>query len=152
MSVTVRDNIVINRPVEEVWAYLEDSTSDAEWRRPSLKRLERLGAGPIGPGIRYQGVVAIGPRQYPYMNELTEYEPPDRLAWKAISSKGWMIGSKGSYTLEREGSRTRMRFEITLEPNTFLGRLTQPLVRAMGPRSLGPILKQLKEGVERQRS
>jgi uncharacterized protein YndB with AHSA1/START domain len=152
MPVTVRDSIVIDRPVEEVWAYLEDPTHDSEWRRPALKRLERLGAGPVGPGTRYQGVVAIGPRQYPYSNEVTEYEPPTRVAWKGISSTGWMIGSKGSYSLERVDGRTRMNFEITVEPNTSLGLLAQALVRAMGPRSLGPILKQLKQAVERQGS
>ena len=152
MSVTVRDNIIIDRPLEEVWAYLVDSAHDTEWRRPSLKRLELLGAGPIGPGTQYEGVVAIGPKQYPYTNELTQYDPPTQLAWKAISSTGWMIGSKGSYSLERDDSRTRMKFEITLEPNTLLGRLVQPLVRAMGPRSLGPILKQLKQAVERKPS
>jgi uncharacterized protein YndB with AHSA1/START domain len=152
MPVTVRDKIIIDRPVEEVWAYLGDSAHDTEWRRPTLKRLEGLGDGPIGPGTRYQGVVAIGPKQYPYENELTQYAPPTRLAWKAISTTGWMIGSEGSYSLERDDSRTRMNFEITLEPNGVLGRLVQPLVRAMGPRSLGPILKQLKQAVERQRS
>jgi uncharacterized protein YndB with AHSA1/START domain len=150
MPVTVRDSIVIDRPLEEVWAYLEDSAHDIEWRRPALKRLERLGADPITPGTQYQGVVAIGPKQYPYTNELTQYEPPTRLAWKAISSTGWMIGSNGSYVLERDDSRTRMRFEITLEPNTLLGRLVQPVVRAMGPKSLGPILTQLKQSIERQ--
>lgn len=150
MPVTVRDKIIIDRPVEEVWAYLADSGHDSEWRRPSLKRLERLGSGAIGPGTRYQGVVGIGPKQYPYMNELTQYEPPTRLAWKAISSAGWMIGSRGSYTLEIDDSRTRMNFEITLEPNSFLGRLAEPVVRAMGRRSLGPILGQLKQAVEGQ--
>ena len=74
------------------------------------------------------------------------------MAWKAISSTGWLIGSSGSYALERADGRTRMKFEITLEPNTSLGRLVEPLVRAMGPRSLGPILKQLKQAVERQRA
>lgn len=37
-----------------------------------------------------------------------------------------------------------------LVPNKFLGWLIQPLVRAMGPRSVEPILRQLKEAVEHQ--
>jgi uncharacterized protein YndB with AHSA1/START domain len=100
MAVTARTSVVINRPVEAVWAYLDDHSNETEWRRPSLKKLEQVGKGPTGVGTRYEGVVAIGPLKFPYVNELTTYEPPRRVAWRAISSAGWLIGSSGSYTLE----------------------------------------------------
>lgn len=37
----VRTSIVIDRPIEEVWAYLDDHAHELEWHSPSLKRLER---------------------------------------------------------------------------------------------------------------
>ncbi len=147
----VRTTVVINRPIQEVWAYLDDHKNDLKWRRPSLKRLETLSPGPVGPGTRYEGVVAIGPKKYPYVTELTAYEPPHRVAWKGVSSAGWSIGRKGSYTLEAEGpDRTRVVHDITLEPQTTLGRLTAPFVGRMGSTMVMPLLKQLKEAVEQQ--
>jgi hypothetical protein len=94
-------------------------------------------------------VVAIGPKKYAYVSELTAYEPPHRVAWKGVSSAGWMIGRKGSYTLEAEGKdRTRVIHDITMEPQTTLGRLTAPLVGRMGGNMVMPLLKQLKAAIE----
>jgi hypothetical protein len=52
MAFTTRTSIVINKPVEAVWAYLDDHSNETGWRRPSLKRLEQIGARP-GVGTRY---------------------------------------------------------------------------------------------------
>jgi uncharacterized protein YndB with AHSA1/START domain len=150
MGLTARTSVVINRPVEEVWAYLNDHSNETEWRRPSLKKLEQVGTGPARPGTRYEGVIALGPIKAPYVNELTEYEPPHRLAWKAISSAGWIIGSSGSYTLEDENGHTRFTHEITLEPNNFAGKLVMPLVGASGSSTVMPLVKQLKEALEKK--
>ncbi len=152
MALTVRTSVVINRPIEAVWAYLNDHVHETEWRRPSLKRLDQVGQGPARVGTRYQGVIGIGPLKFPYVNELAAYEPPRRLAWKAISSAGWLIGSAGSYTLDDEYGRTRFTHEITLEPNNFAGRLAIPLVGAAGSNHVMPLAKQLKEALEKQAS
>ena len=146
--------IVIDRPIQDVWNYLDDHQNDRVWRRPNLKQLEQIGSGPVGAGTRFEGAVAaIGPKRYPYVNEITAYEPPQRVAWKAISSAGWVIGSEGSYTLEADGDRrTRMIFSITMEPITFAGKLVAPLMSPMGPNLVMPLLKQLKEALEKQRS
>ncbi len=145
MAFTARTGITIDRPVEEVWAYIDDPSHDVYWR--PVKNLKRTGSG---VGARYEGVVGVGPKDYPYVSEITHYEPPTRLAWKGISSAGWMIGSEGSYTLEQVGGGTRWTIELKLEPNTFLGRVVEPLGRAMGSRAFGSVPKRLKEAVERQ--
>jgi uncharacterized protein YndB with AHSA1/START domain len=150
MALTARTSVVINKPVEAVWAYLNDHSNEPEWRRPSLKTLEQVGSGPTGVGTRYKGVIAVGPIKAPYVNELTAFEPPYRVAWKAISSAGWLIGSSGSYTLEDENGRTRFTHEITVEPNNFGGRLVMPLVGASGSSMIMPLAKQLKQALEKQ--
>jgi uncharacterized protein YndB with AHSA1/START domain len=150
MALTARTSVVINRPIEAVWAYLNDHSNEARWRRPSLKHLEQLGNEPAGVGTRYQGVIGVGPLKSPYVNELTAYEPPRKLAWKAISSAGWLIGSSGSYTLEDENGRTRFTHEIKLEPNNFAGRLVMPVVGASGSSMVMPMIKQLKQELERK--
>jgi uncharacterized protein YndB with AHSA1/START domain len=145
----VRTSVVIDRPIEQVWAYLDDHDHELEWRAPSLKRLDQVGTGPPRVGTRYQGVIAVGPGDFPYVNELTRYEPPNRVSWKAVSSTGWVIGSSGSYVLDREGDRTRLTHEITLEPNNFAGRLVMPLVGAIGSRGVMSLLVKLKAEVEK---
>jgi uncharacterized membrane protein len=146
--------ITIDRPVQDVWDYLDDHRNDLVWRRPNTQKLEQVGTGPVVIGTRFEGVITvIGPKQYPYVNEITAYEPPNHVAWKAISSAGWVIGRKGSYTLEADGDRrTRMIFSITMEPITFAGKLVAPLMNPMGPNLIMPLLKQLKEALEQQRS
>ncbi len=133
----VRTSIVIDRPIERAWAYFDDHSHELEWRAPSLKRLEQVGTGPAGVGTRYEGVIALGSGDYPYVNELTRYEPPSRVSWKAVSSSGWVIGSTGSYILERDGNRTRLTHEI------------MPLLRAMGSRAVMPLLVKLKAEIEK---
>jgi hypothetical protein len=101
-------------------------------------------------GTRYKGVIGLGPLKSPYVNELTAYEPPRKLAWKAISSAGWLIGSSGSYTLEDENGRTRFTHEITLEPNNFAGRFVMPVVGGSGSSMVMPMIKQLKQELEKK--
>lgn len=145
----VRTTVIINRPIEKVWAYLDDHNNDLKWRRPSLKSLATVGTGAVGPGTKYEGVVAMGPMKFPYVSEITAYEPPNRVAWKGVSSAGWMIGREGSYTLEPEGQdRTIVTHEITMEPQTAMGRVVAPLVERTGSGLVMPLLKQLKEAVE----
>ena len=145
----VQTSIVIDRPIEQVWAYLDDHSHELDWRAPSLKRLNQVGTGPAGVGTRYEGVIHVGPGDYPYINELTRYEPPNRVSWKAISSAGWVIGSSGSYVLERDGNRTRLTHEINLEPNKPAGRVVMPLVGMLGSRGVMPMLVKLKGAVEK---
>jgi uncharacterized membrane protein len=144
----VQTTVIIDRPIQQVWAYLDDHNNDVKWRRPSLKSLTTVGTA-VGPGTRYEGVVAMGPMNFPYVSELTAYEPPHRVAWKGVSSAGWMIGREGSYTLEPEGNdRTKVTHEITMEPQTAMGSVVAPLVKRAGSRLVMPLLKQLKEAVE----
>jgi len=147
--VNVRTSVVIDGPIEKVWAYLDDHSHELDWRAPSLKRLEQVGTGSAGVGTRYEGVIALGPGEFPYVNELTRYEPPNRVSWKAVSSAGWVIGSSGSYILDKEGERTRLTHEIELKPNKFGGRLLMPLMGAMGSRGVMPMLVKLKAAVEK---
>jgi len=146
--------ITIDRPIRDVWNYLDDHHNDVVWRRPQLRKLEQVGTGPVRVGTRFEGaVVAIGPKEYPYMNEITAYEPPSRVAWKAISSAGWMIGREGSYELESDGDRrTTMVFSVTMEPIKLAGKLVAPLLSPMGSNLVMPLLKQLKEAVEKGQS
>lgn len=129
MAFTQTASILIDRPQDDVWAYLNDHSRDIEWR--PVKNVRPLGTGPLGPGTRFEGVVVIGGRKYPYVNELTEYRPPSRVAWKAVSTTGWWKGQEGSYVLTPEGGGTTLTYQLTYEPITRAGRVAEKLVSGL---------------------
>ena len=95
--------------------------------------------------------MGYGPFSFPYVSELTAYDPPRKLSWKAVSSAGWVIGSSGGYTLDSEGARTRFTHEITLEPNNFAGRVVMPLIGVSGSSLTMLLAKQLKAALEKEK-
>src|SRR2546421_12398134 len=103
----VKSSIVIDRPIEQVWAYLDDHANELEWRSPSLRRLHQVGNGPAGVGTRYGGGNPVGRREDPYVKELNLYETPTRVSWKASRSAGGGVGSTGSCHPGPGGGRTR---------------------------------------------
>ena len=153
MAFTQTASILIDRPQADVWEYLNDHSRDIEWRPVKVRP---VGTGPVGPGTRFEGEVLIGGRKYPYVNELTEYQPPSRMAWKAVSTTGWWRGQEGSYALMPEGGGTRLTYQLTYVPINLPGRVTAKLVSGLlkvgVPFGLPMLLKDIKKGVERQRS
>jgi len=92
----VQTSIVIDRPIEQVWAYLDDHTHELDWRSPSLKRLNQVGKDPVGVGTRYEGVINVGPGDYPYVNELTRYEPPNASPGRRSAPRVGLSGPQGA--------------------------------------------------------
>jgi uncharacterized membrane protein len=114
---------------EKIWEYFEEPEKELQWRGPEVVELERLDSGPIQVGSRYRGKTVIMGQTDNYTNELTEYEPYRKIAWKPVDSSAPMAGS-GSYTLEPAGDNAT-RFTITLEyrPMNFMGTLMQPMTK-----------------------
>ena len=139
--VRVSRTIEIDAPPEEIWEFIEDPDKEIQWRGPEVVELEKLGEGPIEPGTRYSGKTVIMGITDNYVNELTEYNPPHRVAWNYVESTGMMAGD-GHYELTPL-DENRTRFEITLEyhPMNLLGRLSQPLTPLMA----GPVLQRFAE-------
>jgi uncharacterized protein YndB with AHSA1/START domain len=140
-------SIVIDRPVERVWAWLNDEQHELIWRRPYLKELRRT--GPYAVGARFEGINSGGGRKDRFVDEVTEYQPPVRIAWKQITNVGTMPRT-GSYALERQDGRTKFTLEVEIAFNG-IARILEPPMSVISKIMLGPpLLKQLKEAVEKQ--
>lgn len=148
MTIQLRISTVINRPIQEVWSYLDDEANDPVWRRPYVKQVIRIETGPSKPGTRFQGIFPEGP----YQSEVTHYEPPVRMAWKFVSYPARPLKEReGSYLLSPEGQGTRMTLEVTADPFGLLGTVMSFPMSILLRTILGPqLLKQLKQGVEGQ--
>lgn len=106
MSNTIRREIVVSQPREQVWRAITDSVTLAEWMFPNDFE-PRIGHHftfqvPGNPKRNFDGLTVHC--------EVTECEPPSRLAF-SWSAGGPVVNTTVSFRLEPEGSGTRLFFE-----------------------------------------
>lgn len=72
MTFTIEESVTVERPVQEVFTFLDDDVERfASWRRPPWMELRRLTDGPVGAGSRYETSLRIlGIAQGPIVTEL----------------------------------------------------------------------------------
>jgi uncharacterized membrane protein len=99
--------IVIDRPVEQVFAFFTDPAYDRRWRR-HLKEISVQ--GPVGPGsIIHQVVNGPGGRGIPADIEVTVYEPSSRYAFKVTAGP---VRPTGEFRFVAAGDRTELTLSL----------------------------------------
>ncbi len=106
MSNTIRREILVPQPREQVWQAITDSTSLAEWMFPNDFE-PRIGHQftfrvPGNPKVGFDGLTVHC--------EVLECEPPNRLAF-SWSAGGPVVDTRVSFQLEPDGEGTRVLFE-----------------------------------------
>ena len=137
------NEIIINRPREDVFAFLADPENDPQWRSGVLD-LERVSGS--GIGARYaQGVKGPGGRRISADIEITELIPGETIAFHTLSGP---VRPRGRYQLTAVDGGTRVRFE--LEANVKgLRRLIAPMVQKTMNKEVGQ-LDRLKRVIEKR--
>ena len=121
--ITVEEAIVIERPLEDVFAYVSDQTNAPRWQ-PGLLEVRRTTDGPIGLGTRHSVVRKLGGRTITLSNEYTRYEP-DKLVEFTFSGS---IPGLGSYVVEPVGpDRTKVTGRVEMRLPGLL-RVAEPLM------------------------
>jgi uncharacterized membrane protein len=108
--IKIERTITIHRPSDEVFAYVSDFE-----HAPQVISGQRAGRmtsdGPTRVGTTFVTTSKFLRRRQ--TNQITEYEPDRRLAWKAISS----VGSTTTWDFEPAGASTRVTFtRVITEP------------------------------------
>jgi uncharacterized protein YndB with AHSA1/START domain len=124
----IRSMVVIDAPIERVWAVLADIEGQTRWMH-DMKAVRILTDGPIGVGtigeadVRIFGIGVTDPVT------ITEFQPPTRFA---LTHDGMFKGG-GVFDLEAgaDGTTTIVRWEETLIP---------PVLPNLGAVVGGPIL------------
>ncbi len=80
--VRVEEHTTIDRPIEEVFAYLSDIERQTEWVS-TLQESQKTTTGPTQVGTTYRQVNKILGRTIEMQNEVTTYEPPTVFAFRA---------------------------------------------------------------------
>jgi uncharacterized membrane protein len=105
--------IVVDAPIERVWAELADVEGQARWMQ-EMKAIRILTPGPVGVGMTCEADVRIFGITVTDPVTITEFEPPHRYA---ISHEGTFKG-RGVITLESgvDGTTTIVHWEELLVP------------------------------------
>ena len=139
----VQGEIVIYRPVEEVFDFVADERNEPRYN-PRMCDAEQISEGPIGLGARFRTELETMGRTMPMIVEFTGYERPRRLASVTRSS---MMETEGALTFESAPGGTRMRWSWEVRPRGAL-RLMAPLVGVIGRRQEQSIWGNLKRLLE----
>jgi uncharacterized protein YndB with AHSA1/START domain len=124
MAGQFRATVMIDRPIEEVFAFLADGENDPKFS-PRVLEIAKKTDGPPGVGTVYASKVKDAGLKTERELELTEFEPPTRIRW-AERSKNLVTATEGGYDLAPQGSRTQLTIHNVLEGHG-LGKLLEPL-------------------------
>jgi uncharacterized membrane protein len=123
-----QETVTIQKPVEEVFAYMSNAENDAEWRT-NVVEIEKVSPGEKGVGTEYRQVVK-GPMGKGLDADLryTEFEPNQRVAFETIS--GAVRPSAVIEFTPLSESSTQVRITMTWEPKGA-AKATAPVVGRM---------------------
>ena|SRR5215210_1018275 len=144
MTAREEHSVVIDRPIEEVFAYLTDANNDSLWQASTLET-EQTSEGPVGVGTIYRSVSKFLGRTIETTLEVTEHEPPRKQCIRATSGP---IPAAGCYLLEpADGGSTRFTQTLEAEVGGFF-RLAEPLVARAFRRQMQADMATLKDLLE----
>jgi uncharacterized protein YndB with AHSA1/START domain len=137
--------VVIDRPIEEVFAFLADGENDPKFS-PRVLEIAKTTDGPPGVGTVYASTVKDAGVKTRREIKLTEFEPPTRIRWSEVS-KNLVTAPEGGYDLAPEGTGTRVRFHNVLEGHGP-GKLIAPLALRSARKNADEFGKAIKAAVE----
>ena len=114
--------IHLNKPVEQVFAFLMDTRKLATWQSNLIKS-EPLTEGPLRAGSRFREVRRIQGKEEEIEGEITALEPNRRLETKTVTKPKAVV----SYSLDPEHGGTRLRYKFVLITSGVM-RLLEPMI------------------------
>ena len=109
---------VIDRPVDEVFAFLADGTNDRKFS-PRVQEIRKTTDGPIGVGTVFESKVKDAGMTTSRRFELTAFEAPTKIRW-AERSKNMITVPDGGYDLEKvTDTQTKVTIRNTFEGHGF---------------------------------
>lgn len=136
---------VIDRPIDEVFAFLADGTNDPKFS-PRVLEIAKTTDGPPGIGTVYASTVKDAGVKTKREFKLTEFDPPTRIRWTEIS-KNMITVPEGGYDLAPEADATRVTVYNVFEGHGF-GKLILPLALRSARRGADDFGQSIKRAVE----
>ena len=106
MSSRFDATVVIDRPIDEVFAFLAAGTNDPAFS-PRVLEITKTTDGPVGVGTIFASTVKDAGRKTSREFELTAFEPPTQIRWTERTANAITVPD-GGYDLVSEGEATRL--------------------------------------------
>jgi uncharacterized protein YndB with AHSA1/START domain len=136
----------INKPIEEVFAFLADGTNDTKFS-PRVQEIRKTTDGPVGVGTVYESTVKDAGMKSSRAFELTEFEQPTKIRWSERSKNAVTVPT-GGYDLEPAGDgATKMTIHNDFEGHGF-GKVIVGLAARAARKDADAFAARIKAAVE----
>ncbi len=136
---------VIDRPIDEVFAFLADGTNDPKFS-PRVLEIAKTTDEPPGVGTVYASTVKDAGVKTKREFKITSFDAPTRIRWTELS-KNMITVPEGGYDLAPEGSGTRVTLHNLFEAHGF-GKLIMPLALRGARKGADDFGRAIKAAVE----
>jgi uncharacterized protein YndB with AHSA1/START domain len=138
--INIEKSIVINKPVEEVFAFVTDGSKAPQWQGG----LEAVEGQANAVGAQYTEVRKFLGREMRSVMEITAFEPNTRWAAKVLKGP---VPYEVSVQLEPQGDSTRMTTRVDGEPTGFF-KVAEGMMKSQLEKSLEEDAGRLKTILE----
>ncbi len=146
MATTVTSSVVIQRPVDEVFAFVTDMRNNLRWQAESgLQRVTVEPDGPVGVGTRITETWRFMGQETVSASEITAYEPGRSLTRRTLTD-GAPI-KEGVMTVEVDGDGARYSTSVQVQAGGLFA-IAEPLLASMMKRSFQENALRLKSLLE----
>lgn len=150
----IEESVIINRPPEEVFAYLEVRSNDSAWMASVVESewLDRAppapaAAVPSGVGRRGRMVMKLPGRRVEFIDEVTDYQPGRRIAHRTVEGP-IQLNTACVCEPAADACRTTVIGAVDQLPGGWVGRLAAPFVASTLRRGFKADLVRLKNILE----
>ncbi len=142
--VNVRSSVVINKPIEEVFAFITTPENDAKWYI-GVESRDHTPGEPAGVGSTSQSTIRFAGLSLTVEWEVTAYDPPTAIK---VKTQAGHVPVEASYTFESmNGGQTKLTVEGEAEVSGVF-ELAEPLVERMAQRQWDASFENLKDVLE----
>jgi uncharacterized protein YndB with AHSA1/START domain len=111
-------SVLIDRPIDEVFAFLAEGTNDPKFS-PRVKEIHRTPDGPVAVGTVFESTVKDAGMTTKRKFEVIDLQAPTRIRWSE-RSKNLITVPEGGYDLEKvSDTQTRVTIRNTFEGHGF---------------------------------
>ena len=131
VQATFKISAVLDTPIEDVWAFVSDVTNQDQWVA-GMSGSAVVGGGAIGVGSEVMGTSRFRGRDDTLTVEVTEFDPPRRVSWRATSGGAFPFITQIVLTAQGEHT-TGFSYDVTAISNSMASALMMgPLRPLMG--------------------
>jgi carbon monoxide dehydrogenase subunit G len=145
--VKYRHQIVIDCPVSEVFAYMDDVEREKEWQ-PGIKEASKDPPGPTEVGTRKRYVSEFLGRPVRNTYVTSSFQPDERVVYETTSDS--VLRARVELTFEPTESGTRVTMQVQAKPTGVLRFIPRAILEGTARKELETSFVLLKRELEKR--